>query len=78
MVAEEIRKLAARTQSSAQKVTGVVDRIRKNTGALTEHVRQVAAVTKEQATTSKATRAGILALEPMARDLTAISGELVK
>ncbi|MDA8334545.1 MAG: methyl-accepting chemotaxis protein [Peptococcaceae bacterium] len=78
VVAEEIRKLAGRTQSSGKEVTEKLTRIKKNIDALSEHVLQVSAVSQEQAATSEEITASIQQLEPIARDLIIVSAELVK
>ena len=78
VVAEEIRKLAGRTQSSAKEVTEKLNRIKNNINTLTEHVLQVSAVSQEQAATSEEISSSIQELEPMAKDLNKLAGELVK
>ena len=78
VVAEEIRKLAGRTQSSAKEVTEKLTRIKKNIDALTEHVVQVSAVSQEQAATSEEITSSIQQLEPMAKGLLTLSADLVK
>ena len=78
VVAEEIRKLAANTQSSAKEVTAKLSRIKDNIDALAQHVLQVSAVSQEQAATSEEINASIGQLEPMAKDLIKLSNELVK
>ncbi len=78
VVAEEIRKLAGRTQSSAKEVTEKLNRIKNNIDALAEHVLQVSAVSEEQAATSQEINASIHELEPLARDLIQVSSDLVK
>ncbi len=78
VVAEEIRKLAGRTQSSAKEVTQKLTRIKNNIDVLAEHVFQVSSVSQEQAATSEEISAGIHDLEPMARGLIELAAELVK
>lgn len=78
VVAEEIRKLAGRTQTSAKEVTEKLTRIKRNIDALAEHVLQVSAVSEEQAATSEEINASIQELGPMSKDLIKVSGELVK
>jgi methyl-accepting chemotaxis protein len=78
VVAEEIRKLAGRTQSSAKEVTEKLTRIKKNIDALAEHVLQVSAVSQEQAATSEEITSSIQQLEPIAKELNSLSAELVK
>jgi len=78
VVAEEIRKLAASTQTSAKEVTAKLSRIKSNINALAEHVNEVSAVSEEQAATSEEINASIQQLEPMAKDLIKVSGELIK
>jgi len=78
VVADEIRKLASSTQSSAKEVTGKLSRIKSNIDALAEHVLQVSSVSEEQAATSQEVNASIQQLEPMSRELIKLSAELVK
>ena len=78
VVAEEIRKLAGRTQFSAKEVTEKLNRIKSNIDALAEHVLQVSAVSQEQAATSEEITSSIQQLEPMAKELITLSAELVK
>ena len=73
MVAEESRKLASRTQSSAKEVTAKPERLKNNVKALSEYVRQVSSVSREQAAGSQEITSGIRDLAPMAGDLMAIS-----
>jgi len=78
VVAEEIRKLAARTQSSAKEVTAKLNRIKNNIDSFGEHVLQVSAVSQEQAATSQDISSSIQDLDPMAKDLLNVAAELVK
>jgi len=78
VVAEEIRKLASRTQTSAKDVGVKLGRIKANIDGLAEHVLQVSAVSQEQAATSGQISSDIQELGPMAGDLIGISGKLVK
>ena len=77
VVAEEIRKLAARTQSSAKEVTAKLGRIKNNISSLNEHVLQVSAVSQEQAATSEEITSSIHELTPIAKDLITISEKLL-
>jgi len=77
VVAEEIRKLASRTQTSAKDVAAKLGRIKTNIDGLAEHVLQVTAVSEEQAATSAQISSDIAELVPMAGDLVRISGQLV-
>jgi len=77
VVAEEIRKLASRTQTSAKDVAAKLGRIKTNIDGLAEHVLQVTAVSEEQAATSAQISSDIGDLVPMAGELIRISGELV-
>lgn len=78
VVAEEIRKLAGRTQVSTKDVTQKLTRIKNSIDALAEHVLQVSSVSEEQAATSEEINASIQQLEPMAKDLISLSESLVK
>ena len=77
VVAEEIRKLAGRTQSSAKKVTEKLNRIKNNIANLAEHVHQVSTVSEEQAAIAQEVAAGIHDLNPIAEDLIAVSSQLI-
>lgn len=77
VVAEEIRKLAARTQSSAKEVTTKLGRIKNNIQSLNEHVLQVSAVSQEQAATSEEITSSIEDLSPIAKDLITASEKLL-
>jgi methyl-accepting chemotaxis protein len=78
VVAEDIRKLAARTQASAKEVTAKLNRIQQNIQALDDHVLQISTVSQEQAATSEEITSSIQSLTPVARELVSISEELLK
>lgn len=73
VVAEEIRKLAGRTQSSAKEVTEKLNRIKNNIKALAEHVVQISAVSEEQAATSAKLNASVQDIQPVTADLIGLS-----
>lgn len=77
VVADEIRKLAARTQSSAKEVTAKLGRIKNNIQTLNEHVLQVSAVSQEQAATSEEITSSIQDLTPIAKELITVSEKLL-
>ena len=78
VVAEEIRKLAGRTQTSGKEVTAKLTRIKNNIDALAEKVLQVSAVSQQQASTSEEINASIQEMEPMTKELLALAAELVE
>ena len=73
VVAEEIRKLAGRTQSSAKEVTEKLNRIRNSITALTEHVAQISSVSGEQADASARINASVQDIGPVTADLIGLS-----
>lgn len=77
VVAEEIRKLAVRTQSSAKEVKDKLTRIRDNINVMTEQALQIAAVAQQQAATSQEINSSISQLEPITRELIELSDELL-
>lgn len=77
VVAEEIRKLASRTQSSAKEVTNKLDRIKNNMDSFGEQVLQVSAVSQEQAATSQDINSNIRNLDPMVKGLMDVAAELI-
>jgi len=78
VVAEEVRKLAGHTQSSAKEVAEKLNRIKNTIDALAEHVLQVAAVSEEQAATSEEISSNIHDIEPMGKELITVSRQLLQ
>ncbi|SHE89039.1 Methyl-accepting chemotaxis protein (MCP) signalling domain-containing protein [Desulfofundulus australicus DSM 11792] len=78
VVAGEIRKLAARTRSSAQDITMKLDRIKAHIETFNEHVQQIASVSQEQAASTQQINSAIQELNPIADDLVQAVARLIE
>lgn len=78
VVAEEIRKLAGRTQTSAKDVSEKLYSIKGKINALLENILQVSAVSEEQSATTQDVNSSMQKIEPIAQQLNEYTAELLK
>ena len=78
MVAEEIRKLASRTQSSAKDVSGKLFSIKGKINGLLENILQVSAVAEEQSATTQEVNSSMQKIEPVTEQLNQYAMNLLK
>lgn len=69
VVAEEIRKLAGHTQSSAKDVSSNIMTIGSRIDALIQHILQISAVAEEQAASTQTLNQSIQTLDPIANEI---------
>ena len=78
VVAEEIRKLAGRTQTSAKDVSEKLYSIKGKINALLENILQVSAVSEEQSATTQDVNSSMQKIEPIAQQLNEYTSKLLK
>jgi hypothetical protein len=78
VVAEEIRKLASRTQSSAKDVSGKLYSIKGKINAVLENILQVSAVAEEQSSTTQEVNSSMQKIEPVTEQLNQYAMNLLK
>jgi len=78
VVAEEIRKLASRTQSSAKDVSEKLNGIRDKINAVLENILQVSAVAEEQSATTQEVNASMQKIEPVTEQLKQYAANLIE
>ncbi|HUW64832.1 MAG TPA: methyl-accepting chemotaxis protein [Spirochaetia bacterium] len=78
VVAEEIRKLASRTQSSAKDVSEKLYSIKGKVNALLENILQVSAVAEEQSATTQDVNSSMQKIEPVTEQLNQYANSLLK
>ncbi|ABO49317.1 methyl-accepting chemotaxis sensory transducer [Desulforamulus reducens MI-1] len=76
VVAEEIRKLAAKTTGSVKDITDILTIIRTSVEELTEHIHQVAAVTEEQTAAAEEIAASVNDIFYMSKQLNELAESL--
>lgn len=77
VVAEEIRKLAARTTGSVKEITDTLSVIRSAVEDLGQHTHQIAAVSEEQSASTEEIAASVNDIVEMSRELSQMAEELV-
>ncbi len=78
VVAEEIRKLASRTQTSAKDVSEKLYSIKGKINALLDNILQVSAVAEEQSATTQDVNLSMQKIEPVTEQLNAYAEGLIK
>jgi len=78
VVAEEIRKLAGRTNSSVSDINNIINTIRNNIVQMSDEITQISAVCQEQAAYSQKIMASINDLEKVSLQLEELSKEIIK
>lgn len=76
VVAEEMRKLAAKTAGSVKEITGILSLIRASVNELTEHILQIAAVSEEQSASSEEIASSINNIVTMSKELNELAKKL--
>lgn len=77
VVAEEIRKLASRTNNSVKEIGSKLKNIQETVLGFTTHTHQISAVSQEQAATTQEITATMEKIKAMAEELARLSEELV-
>jgi len=77
VVAEEIRKLASRTQTSAKDVSEKLYSIKGKINAVLENILQVSAVAEEQSATTQDVNASMQKIEPVTEQLNQYAASLL-
>ncbi len=78
VVAEEIRKLANRTNSSIKEVTQTLEMIKSTVNDLTEQTYQIAAVSEQQTASVEEISSSSQQISLMSRELSELAEQLVK
>lgn len=78
VVAEEIRKLASRTNTSVKDIKEIIGLIKGHIEELATQISEISAVSEEQAASSQSVMSFIQNLERLSGDLKTLSEELVK
>jgi methyl-accepting chemotaxis protein len=78
VVAEEIRKLASRTQSSAKDVSEKLSGIKGRITALLQNILQISSVAEEQSATTQEVNTSIQNIDPVTEKITDYTASLIK
>ncbi|MFZ5632149.1 MAG: methyl-accepting chemotaxis protein [Bacillota bacterium] len=78
VVAEEIRKLASRTNTSVKDIKGIIDVMKGHIESMANQISEVSAVSEEQAASSQDVMGFITELDGITAELKELSEELVK
>ncbi|NTW05301.1 MAG: chemotaxis protein [Peptococcaceae bacterium] len=78
VVAQEIRKLAARTNNSITEVNQTLEMIKATVSALTEQIYQIAAVSEQQTASIEEISSSIKQMSVMSGELSELAEQLVK
>jgi len=76
VVAEEIRKLATRTNNSIQEITNILAVTQSSVNELLEHINQIAAVSEEQTASTEEIAASINDMTSMAKELNELAQKI--